>query len=267
MKRVLVAFAFMALLACSQGRTLLQNGDSNGAGQSSSSEGGISSLAVGQGQSSSPPPPPDSPSPPTPPSPSEPLETTDTQTITTPASTSEDSGDGDDASLQLGDDESEVVEDLPSDIVSDGTSVDTSVAADVENSLQENEDDPDGGADALDSALSSANVVTVSKGFSRAVASNPSSASALSESFAQLCIRAAKSGDVTFVKKSVSSFSLSLVFLVINGNTSLARTCASSFTSFIVSSGGCSEFVVVIIQTFIHITVNLTTKTSVTIFG
>jgi hypothetical protein len=119
----------------------------------------------------------------------------------------------------------------------------------------------------LSSAISSSNAVSVSKGFSVAVASNPSSATAFTNSFAQLCVNAANSGDVTFATKTVASFSLSIVFLVVTGNTAVAKTCASAFTSYIISAGGCSEFVVVIIQTFIQITVSLTAKTTVNIFG
>lgn len=292
----------MALLACAQGRTLLQNDDSNGADQSS-----IPPPPPMNVTSPPPPPPPTSaPPPPTPPSPSSTEEQTtdldqsgqdqsqtDTQgivfqapiqeggnqeeessqqqqeqqqTITSPAPSPEDFGGGT-VSPQLQDEESDIIDNLPSDIVPDGTSVDTAVVQDVNSSLQQNENDPSSGAEALNSALSSATAVSVSKGFSTAVVSNPSAASAYTNSFAQLCINAANSGDVTYVTKTVSSFSLSIVFLVVTGNVAVARTCASAFTTYIISAGGCSEFVVIIIQTFIQITVSLTSRTTVNIFG
>jgi hypothetical protein len=155
---------------------------------------------------------------------------------------------------------------LPSDIVPGGTSIDTSTVQQVNSSLQENVNDPSSGAQALSSSLSSSNAVSVSKGFSLAVASEPSSAVSYTNSFAQLCINAANSGDVSYVTKTVASFSLSVSFLIVTGNVAVARTCANAFTSYVVSAG-CSDFVVVIIQTFIQITVRLTSKTTVNIFG
>ena len=156
---------------------------------------------------------------------------------------------------------------VPKDVVGGDTNVDTSAVQTVNSSLQQHVNDPKSGSQALNSALSSANAVSVSKGFSFACVNNPSSASAYTESFAQLCINAANSGNPVYATKTVASFSLSIVFLVVTGNVAVAKTCASAFTSYIISAGGCSEFVVVIIQTFIQITVSLTTRTSVTIFG
>ena len=99
------------------------------------------------------------------------------------------------------------------------------------------------------------------------VTTNPSKATQFSNSFAQLCINAAQTQDTTFVLKSVASFSLSLVFLVSTGQQEVAKTCASAFTSYIISAGGCDQFVVVLIQSFIQITVSIASNTQVVLFG
>lgn len=120
---------------------------------------------------------------------------------------------------------------------------------------------------ALSSAVASSSAVSVAKGFSSAVTSSSAKATAYSNSFAQLCINAAQSQDVTFVFKSVSSFSISLVFLVVTGQQAVAKTCAQAFTSYIINAGGCDQFVVVLIQSFIQITVSIASNTQVTLFG
>lgn len=118
----------------------------------------------------------------------------------------------------------------------------------------------------LNSAIARSNAVSVAKGFSTAVVSHPAAAPTLSQSFAQVSIQAAQSGSTTTVVKSVTSFAVSIVFLVVNDQQELAQTCVQSFSSAIVSAGGCNEFVLLIIQTFISITVTVFAKQVIT-FG
>jgi len=109
----------------------------------------------------------------------------------------------------------------------------------------------------LSNALASSNAVSVAKGFQLAVKQNEANATPFANSFAQLCINAAKSGSQVQVVKSTSCFALSIVFLVSTGNVKAATTCASAFASTITSAGGCSEYVTIILQVFLSITINV----------
>ena len=266
MSRFALFVALMALVACVQGRTMLQ--DQTLTFSAPSQEAQTQQAQTQPTTTSS------APS-------SEATQTKPQQTVSFPAPSSEGGGQAQTISFptpsaeaaqgqtspQLQTQEKNVLGNVPSDIAVGGTTVDTGVVQDVNSSLQQNVNDPKSGSQALSSSLSSANAVSVSKGFSVAVANNPASATAFSNAFAQLCVTAAQSGNAAFATKSVASFSLSIVFLVVTGNVALAKTCASAFVSFVTTAGGCSDFVVVILQTFIQITVSLTTKTTVNIFG
>lgn len=127
--------------------------------------------------------------------------------------------------------------------------------------------DPNKGAQVLSVAISNASAVSVSKAFANAVTFSSAKASAFSESFAQLCINAVQSQNIAFSFKCVSSFSVSIVLLVVTGQTAVAKTCVSSFTAYIIQQGGCATFVTVIIQTFIQVIVSISAPTATFIFG
>ena len=198
-------------------------------------------------------------------------QTTSTTAPSSPPSPEEGQGQGQ-ATADAGTvrpEEADVVDKLPKQITgsNEDTAIDTSAAQSVASDVLSNVDDPKAGASALSSAVSSSTATSVAKGFSSAVASTPSKAPQLSHGFAQLCINVAQSSNVVLLTKCVSSFSISIVFLVVTGEVAVAKTCVQEFTSFIISSGGCSEFVAVILQIFVQITVTLVSPTKTILFG
>jgi hypothetical protein len=128
-------------------------------------------------------------------------------------------------------------------------------------------EDEETATESLTNTIQEASVTTVSKAFSVTVLKFPSRATFFSRSFGKLCVNAATSGDITFVVKCVTSFSVSVVYLVYAGQAELARTCVASFTRIIVVEE-CGPAVVIIIQTFISITVRLLAPAQrVVVFG
>ena len=161
--------------------------------------------------------------------------------------------------------ETNFINGLPSNI--SGGGIDPGIVNKTTNDFINTGGDPNKGAQVLGSAISSASAVSVSKAFATACTYSSAKASAFSESFAQLCINAVQSKDVVYSFKCVSSFSVSIVLLVVTGQTAVAKTCVSSFTTYVIQQGGCATFVTVIIQTFIQVIVSISAPTATFIFG
>lgn len=162
---------------------------------------------------------------------------------------------------------SNVVKNLPANVTGGGnTTVDAAVVNSVNTQLLNTAGDPKSGAQALNQSIATSNAVSVAQGYAQAVATASAQATVITHSFAQLCINAVQTQNIAFSLKCVSSFSLSIIYLVVIGETTVARTCVTAFTSYIIQQGGCAQYVNIIIQSFIQIIISIGANVSTYVF-
>lgn len=137
------------------------------------------------------------------------------------------------------------------------TNVDTSIAADTFNKVQSamnQGNDHSAAAQAAFDHLTSGNdgsTVSVSKGMADFLSVHGDKAGDIGKSFGELVIKA--KDDEKTVIKCVHSVTVTVVLLIVKKQVEVAKTCFSSFISFLVAKKQCDVFVVKVVEIFIKL--------------